>query len=126
MPKEYIYSSNLHNGITLNATKFTQEDLPIPTSNDYEQAVVLNEIAIFVKYIANIIIEEVMLNKKRVSINTLPKNVPIRHNAQGLLDKNNPGPIPEVYMEKILHSLYKIFPDIDIMVLQTRMLIDWA
>jgi len=139
MPKEYIYSSNLHNGITLNATKFTREELqemgqdinavnrnPIPTSVDLEQAVTLNEIAIFVKYIANIIIEDAMINKKHVVLNTLPCHVPIRHNAQGLLDKNNPGPIPEVYVDKILHSLHKIFPDVDIIVLQSKMIIDWS
>jgi hypothetical protein len=123
MPKESIYA-NIHNRLPNDLKVFTKEELNL-MGQDFVEAVSQNEVSIFVNYISHIVIGEAELNNKRVVLPVLPKGVNIMHDHNGLLDKKNPGPIPEIYLDRILQSLNKIFPDIDIIVINGKMIIEW-
>jgi hypothetical protein len=41
------------------------------------------------------------------------------------LNKEEPGPIPEIYMEQILRKLEKIFPDTEIIIADGKMYLSW-
>ena len=124
MPKESIYANNIYNHLPNDLKVFTKEELNL-MGQDFVEAVVQNEVTIFVNYISCIVIGEATINNKRVVLPVLSKGTNIMHDHNGLLDKKNPGPIPEIYLDRILKSLNKIFPDIDIIVISGKMIIEW-
>ena len=124
MPKESIYANNIYNHLPNDLKVFTKEELNL-MGQDFVEAVSQNEVSIFVNYISHIVIGEAAINNKRIVLPVLPKGVNIMHDHNGLLDKKNPGPIPEIYLDRILQSLNKIFPDIDIIIISGKMIIEW-
>jgi len=94
-------------------------------NDDYTTLVANNEIAIFTSYIKECVILKATVGGAALSFNTLPATHTIMHDSKGLLDKENPGPIPEIYMEQILQKLEKIFPDTEVTVVGGKMYLRW-
>jgi len=94
-------------------------------NDDYTSLVANNEIGIFTKYITDCVILKATVGGKVLSFSTLPKACPITHDSKGLLNKEEPGPIPEIYMEQILRKLEKIFPDTEIIIADGKMYLRW-
>lgn len=122
MPKQYIYASPMYRVGKLNEV-YTKEDLKT-MNDDYTSLVANNEIGIFTKYITDCVILKATVGGKVLSFNVLPKACPITHDSKGLLDKENPGPIPEIYLDRIMNKLTKIFPDTEIIVAE-KMYLRW-
>jgi hypothetical protein len=66
------------------------------------------------------------MGKNQMSLPVLKKGVLISHMSNGLLDRYEPGPIPQVYMIQILQNLKIKFPDTEILINETAMLFDWS
>jgi hypothetical protein len=123
MPMQNIYASSIYRVGKLSDV-YTKEDLKA-MNNDYTSLVANNEIVIFINYIKECVILKATVGGKALSFNTLPAACPIMHNSKGLLDKEDPGPIPEIYMDRILQKLGKIFPDTEILVVDGKMYLRW-
>lgn len=94
-------------------------------NEDYTSLVAQNEIGIYTKYITDHVIMKATVGGKRIAFEVLPSGLPICHDAKGLLNKEDPGPIPEIYMDRILQKLGKIFPDTEILVVDGKMFLRW-
>jgi hypothetical protein len=123
MPKQYIYASPMYRVGKLNEV-YTKEDLKT-MNDDYTSLVANNEIGIFTKYITDCVILKATVGGKVLSFSTLPAACSITHDSKGLLNKEEPGPIPEIYMEQILRRLEKIFPDTEIIIADGKMYLRW-
>ena len=124
MPRQFDYGANLHHARPLYNQVYTKDDLK--TINKDTDLVAENEIGIFTKYIAECVLTYAYNGSNRLDFPVLPKDCLISHGANGCLSKTEPGPIPMIYMDRILHKLTKIFPDSDIMVVGNTMTLSWA
>jgi hypothetical protein len=124
MPKQYHYATPMYRTGSL-LPVYTKEDLS-NLSDDYTSLVAENEIGIFTKYIMDSVVIKATVGGKAVSFEILPKAFPITHDAKGLLNKEEPGPIPEIYLDRILKKLDKIFPDSEIMTDGLKMYLRWS
>ena len=118
-----IYASSIYRVGKLSDV-YTKEDLKA-MNDDYTSLVANTEIVIFINYIKECVILKATVGGKALLFNTLPSACPIVHNSKGLLDKENPGPIPEIYMEQIIKRLGKIFPDTEIIAADGKMYLQW-
>jgi len=123
MPKQYIYASPVYRVGKLSQI-YMKEDLKA-LNEDYTSLVATNEIGIYVNYIKESLILKATIGGNALSFNILPKSCPITHDSKGLLDKENPGPIPEIYMEQIIKRLETVFPDTEIHVADGKMYLRW-
>ena len=123
MPKQYDYAAPVYRVGKLEQV-YTKEDLR-NLNDDYTTLVAKNEIGIFTKYITDHVIMKATVGGKSLVFEVLPKAFPICHDTKGLLNKEDPGPIPEIYMDCILKKLEKIFPDTEIMVTEKIMCLRW-
>jgi hypothetical protein len=123
MPKQYDYAAPIYRVGKLEQV-YTKEDLK-NLNDDYTSLVEKNEIGIFTQYIADCVVKMATIGKNKIAFEILPKAFPICHDTKGLLDKQDPGPIPEIYMDRILKKLSKIFPDTEIMVTEKIMSLRW-
>jgi hypothetical protein len=123
MPKQYIYASPVYRVGKLSQI-YMKEDLKA-LNEDYTSLVATNEIGIYVNYIKQSLILKATIGGNALSFNVLPKACPITHDSKGLLDKENPGPIPEIYMEQIIKRLETVFPDTEILVADGKMYLRW-
>ena len=124
MPKQYQYASPIYRMGSLQPV-YTKEDLT-NLGEDYTSLVAENEISIFTKYIMDSVVIKATVGGKALSFEILPKTFPITHDAKGLLNKEDPGPIPEIYLDRILKKLDKIFPDSEIMTDGLKMYLRWS
>ena len=124
MPKQYQYASPIYRMGSLQPV-YTKEDLT-NLGEDYTSLVAENEISIFTKYIMDSVVIKATVGGKALSFEILPKTFPITHDANGLLNKEDPGPIPEIYLDRILKKLDKIFPDSEIMTDGLKMYLRWS
>jgi hypothetical protein len=125
MPSQSIYGANLHRPTSRKESVFTKEVLR-DMQAEYKDTVEENEIRIFTNYITECILECANMGKNQMSLPVLKKGVLISHMSNGLLDRYEPGPIPQVYMIQILQNLKIKFPDTEIKVTETAMLFDWS
>ena len=123
MPKQYDYAAPVYRVGKLEQV-YTKEDLR-NLNDDYTSLVAKNEIGIFTKYITDHVIMKATVGGKSLVFEVLPKGFPICHDTKGLLNKEDPGPIPEIYMDRILQKLGKIFPDTEIFVVEGKMYLRW-
>jgi hypothetical protein len=123
MPKQYSYASPIYRVGSLQQV-YTKEDLKT-MNEDYTSLVAENEIGIYTKYITDHVILKATVGGKALMFDVLPKVFPVTHDSKGLLNKEDPGPIPEIYMDRILQKLYKIFPDTEILVVDGKMYLRW-
>jgi hypothetical protein len=123
MPKQYDYAAPIYRVGKLEQV-YTKEDLK-NLNDDYTSLVEKNEIGIFTQYIADCVVKLATVGKNKIAFEVLPKGFPICHDTKGLLNKEDPGPIPEIYMDRILKKLSKIFPDTEIIVVDGKMYLRW-
>ena len=123
MPKQYDYAAPIQRGEKLEQV-YTKEDLR-NLNDDYTSLVAENEIGIFTKFITDCVVQKAVVGDNKIIFDVLPRGFPIRHDPQGLLNKEDPGPIPEIYMNRILKKLSKIFPDTEIFVVEKNMYMRW-
>ena len=123
MPKQYDYAAPIQRVGKLEQV-YTKEDLK-NLNEDYTNLISENEIGIFTKYITDCVIMKATIGVKRIAFEILPKAFPICHDSKGLLHKEDPGPIPEIYLDRILKKLSKIFPDTEIFIVEKNMYLRW-
>ena len=123
MPKQYDYAAPIYRVGKLEQV-YTKEDLK-NLNEDYTSLVEDNEINIFTKYITDCVVKLAAIGRNKIAFEILPKAFPICHDTKGLLNKEDPGPIPEIYMDRILKKLAKIFPDTEIFVVDVKMYLRW-
>jgi hypothetical protein len=123
MPKQYDYAAPIQRGEKLEQV-YTKEDLK-NLNDDYTSLVENNEISIFTKYITDCVVKLAVIGKNKIAFDILPKAFPICHDTKGLLNKEDPGPIPEIYIDRILMRLGKIFPDTEIFALEKNLYLRW-
>ena len=123
MPKQYDYAAPIYRVGKLQQV-YTKEDLKT-LNEDYTSLVAQNVIGIYTKYITDHVILKATVGGKKIAFEVLPTGFPICHDAKGLLNKEDPGPIPEIYMDRILQKLAKIFPDTEILVVDGKMYLRW-
>jgi hypothetical protein len=125
MPSQSIYGAILYRPSSRKETIFTK-DMLRDMQAEYKDTVEENEIRIFTNYIMECILECANMGKSQMSLPVLKKGALIAHMSNGLLDKYEPGPIPQVYMTQILQNLKIKFPDTEILINETAMLFDWS
>ena len=123
MPKQYHYAAPVYRTGSL-LPVYTKDDLK-NLSEDYTSLVAENEISIFTKYIMDCVVLKAAVGGKAISFEILPKSLPICHDAKGLLNKEDPGAVPEIYLDRILKKLDKIFPDSEIITDGKKMYLRW-
>jgi hypothetical protein len=123
MPKQYDYAAPIY-GVDKLEKVYTKEDLK-NLNEDYTSLVAENEIGIFTKYITDCVVKMAAIGRNKIAFEILPKAFPICHDTKGLLNKEDPGPIPEIYMNRILKRLGKIFPDTEIFALEKNLYLRW-
>ena len=94
MPKQYDYAAPIYRVGKLEQV-YTKEDLKT-LNEDYTSLVENNEIVIFTKYITDCVVKLAVVGKNKIAFDILPKAFPICHDTKGLLNKEDPGPIPEI------------------------------
>jgi len=94
-------------------------------SQRYNLDVMQHEITIFTNYIAGEVVEKAKKGFKGVRFPLLKAGLPIEHNHRGLLNKHDPGPIPRDYLPYIIDKLNLTFDDVDIVCLETHLLVAW-
>jgi hypothetical protein len=124
MPKQYHYAAPIYRTGSL-LPVYTKDDLK-NLSADYTSLVAENEISIFTKHITDSVVIKAAVGGKTISFSILPLACPITHDAKGLLNKEEPGPIPEIYLDRILKKLDKIFPDSEIITDGLKMYLRWS
>jgi hypothetical protein len=124
MPRQFDYGANLHTARPLFNQVYTKEDLK--TINKDTDLIAENEINIFTKYITECVLTFAYNGEKTLDFPVLSENHLISHGSNGCLSKTEPGPIPMIYMDRIITKLTKIFPDTDIMVVGNTMNLSWA
>ena len=83
------------------------------------------EIDIYTNYIAAEVVAKAKKGFKGIRFPLLKAGLPIEHDHRGLLNKHDPGPIPRDYLPFIVDKLNLTFDDVDIVCLETHLLVGW-
>ena len=92
----------------------------------YADAVKDREVTIFTRYIADGIITYAQKGLETIKFPMLEKFHGIAHGVDGLLNKHDPGPIPDIYIEEIVARLRFYFPDTDFAFNEKFLYVSWA
>jgi len=92
----------------------------------YSAAVREHEIHIFARYIADGIVTYAGKGLETIRFPILAKYDNIEHNSDGILNKYDPGPVPEIYVDEIILKLRKTFPDTDFAYNKEFLYVSWS
>lgn len=94
-------------------------------SHKYSNDIMQNEITIFTNFIAGEVVAQAKKGFKGVRFPLLKEGLQIEHNHFGLLNKHDPGPIPRQYLPYISDKLDLTFNDVDVVCLESHLLVSW-
>ena len=103
----------------------TREELKA-SATEYHEHVRLYEISLFVAHLCRCIQIEAKSGKLRHVHPVLkPFDLLIR-NPQGLIEKDNPGPIQRDYLPGVMNGLTEFFPDITVYFDGSQLIMEWS
>jgi hypothetical protein len=97
-------------------------------AKEYHDAVREHETSLFVSYIASFVRSLARNGHLSVAYPVLPKGALLLRTAQGLLNKEDMGPLQANYVDGVIHGLNVLFPDMNIFLTldETKILLDWS
>ena len=104
---------------------YTRADLK-SLGHEYETAIKNREIDIYVKYVGEGILKYAKEGNKTIHFPMIRNILMVRRASDGLLNKHDPGPIPEAYISEVMMRLYEIFPDTDFVIQDMYLVVNWS
>lgn len=103
----------------------TREELRA-SANEYHEHVRLHEISLFVAHLCRCIQVQARNGKLRHVHPVLKRFDLVIRNPQGLIEKDNPGPIQHDYLPGIMNGLTEFFPGITVYFDGSQLIMEWS
>jgi len=94
--------------------------------HEYETAIKNREIDIYVKYVGEGILKYAKEGNRVIRFPMIKKTIMIRRASDGMLNKYDPGPIPEEYVLEVIDLLSYTFPDTDFFIEDMHLVVNWS
>lgn len=104
---------------------YTRADLK-SLGHEYESAIKNREIDIYVKYVGEGILKYAKEGNKMIRFPMISNIFMVRRASDGLLNKHDPGPIPEEYVLEVIDLLSYTFPDTDFFIEDMHLVVNWS
>ena len=103
----------------------TREELRA-SANEYHEHVRLHEISLFVAHLCRCIQVQARNGKLRHVHPVLKPFDLLMRNPQGLIEKDNPGPIQHDYLPGVMNGLTEFFPGITVYFQDSQLIMEWS
>lgn len=103
----------------------TREELKA-SATEYHEHVRLYEISLFVAYLCRCIQVLAKNGNVRYAYPVLKPGMLLLRNPQGLIEKDNPGPIQRDFLPGVMNGLTEFFPGITVYFDGSQLIMEWS